>query len=84
VVTAPEELKIARYAARSSADGPGREAAAKDARTRLAHQLPDAQKAARADYVLENSGDLAALHAQVVELWQRLSAESNKTAQQEF
>jgi dephospho-CoA kinase len=84
VVTAPDEVKIARYAARSGADGPGREAAAADARTRLAHQIPDAQKAARADYVLENTGGLAALHAQVVDLWQRLRAESNKTSQVEF
>jgi dephospho-CoA kinase len=84
VVTAPDEVKIARYAARLSADGPGREAAAADARTRLAHQIRDAQKAARADYVLENKGDLAALHAQVVDLWQRLRAESNKIAEQEF
>ncbi|MGO9335952.1 MAG: dephospho-CoA kinase [Terracidiphilus sp.] len=80
VVTAPDEVKVARFAARMSADGPGREAAAADARIRLAHQIPDAQKAARADYVLENTGDLAALHSQVVELWQRLWAESNQSA----
>ena len=84
VVTAPDEVKIARYAARSGANGPSREAAAADARTRLAHQIPDAQKAARADYVLENKGDLATLHAQAAELWQRLKAESNKVAGVEF
>ena len=39
---------------------------------RLAHQIPDAVKAARADYVLENAGDKAALRAQVEKLWQRL------------
>jgi dephospho-CoA kinase len=84
VVTAPDEVKIARYAARSGANGAGREAAEADARTRLAHQIPDAQKAARADYVLENTGDLPALHAQVEELWQRLRTESNKVAEVEF
>jgi dephospho-CoA kinase len=84
VVTAPDDVKIARYAARSGANGPGREAGAADARTRLAHQIPDAQKAARADYVLENKGDLATLHAQAAELWQRLKAESNKVAGVEF
>jgi dephospho-CoA kinase len=84
VVTAPDEVKIARYAARSGANGAGREAAEADARTRLAHQIPDAQKAARADYVLENTGDLPTLHAQVEELWQRLRTESNKVAEVEF
>jgi dephospho-CoA kinase len=77
VVTAPDEVKIARYAARICPEGAGREAAAADARLRLAHQIPDAEKAAKADYVLENTGDLPALHAQVVALWQRLKAESN-------
>jgi dephospho-CoA kinase len=77
VVTAPDEVKIARYAARVCPEGAGREAAAADARLRLTHQIPDAEKAAKADYVLENTGDLPALHAQVVALWQRLKAESN-------
>ena len=77
VVTAPEEVKIARYAARVSPEGPGREAAAADARVRLRHQIPDAEKAARADYVLENTGDLTALRAEVGSLWQRLQEESN-------
>jgi dephospho-CoA kinase len=84
VVTAPDELKVARYAARISQDGAPRETAAADARTRLKHQIPDAEKTARADYVLENTGDLAALHAQVVELWMRLKAESNKFPKGEF
>jgi dephospho-CoA kinase len=84
VVTAPDELKVARYAARVSPEVAGREAAAADARMRLKHQIPDVQKAARADYVLENTGDQAALRAQVVELWQRLKAESNKFLENEF
>ena len=81
LITAPDELKIARYAARissSSPSGAAREAAEADARLRLAHQIPDAEKAARADYVLENTGDQSALHSQVVALWQRLREESNK------
>jgi dephospho-CoA kinase len=84
VVTAPDAMKIARHAARSSADGLGYEAAEADARARLAHQIPDPQKAARADYVLENSRDLAALQIQVEELWQRLKAENNKIVEPEF
>jgi dephospho-CoA kinase len=83
VVTAPEEVKVARYAARVSTDGAGREAAATEARVRLIHQIPDAEKAARADYVLENTGDQSKLHSQVVELWRRLTAESNKNIEDE-
>ncbi len=83
VLTAPDEVKIARYAARLSPEGPAREVASTDARLRLTHQIPDAEKAARADYVLENSGDLESLHAQVVQLWQRLRAESNKILEDE-
>ncbi|MGA2832802.1 MAG: dephospho-CoA kinase [Terracidiphilus sp.] len=92
VVTAPDELKIARYAARVSPTEAGRKAgvpgdrssslgwkaAEADARLRLAHQIPDATKAARADYVLENAGDKVALRVQVEALWQRLQTESNK------
>jgi dephospho-CoA kinase len=84
VVTAPDEVKVGRYAARNSPEAAGREAAAADARLRLGHQIPDAEKAARADYVLENTGDREALHAQVVELWGRLKAESNKIPEYEF
>jgi len=84
VVTAPDELKIARYAARLSPGESGRQAAADDARSRLKHQIPDAEKATRADYVLENTGDLDSLRAQTLDLWQRLSAESNKIARNEF
>jgi dephospho-CoA kinase len=95
VVTAPDELKVARYAARVSPMGAGREAgvpgdrssslgweaADADARRRLAHQIPDPAKAARADYVLDNAGDIEALRAQVEKLWQRLKAESDKSLQ---
>jgi dephospho-CoA kinase len=84
VVTAPDEVKIVRYAARLSTDPAGREAAQADARNRLAHQIPDLDKAARADYVLENSGDRAALEPQVARLWLRLKADNNKIPQNEF
>lgn len=81
VVTAPDDLKIARYAARISPSGTARSAAEADARIRLAHQIPDTEKAARADYVLDNTGDEAALHAQVKALWERLKTESNNSSQ---
>ncbi len=85
VVTAPDELKIHRYAARiQAASGGGRvslEAIEADARNRLAHQVPDAEKAAQADDVLDNSGDMEALRAQVRAIWPRLRNEGNKSGQ---
>jgi dephospho-CoA kinase len=77
LVTASEELKIARYVARISADALNRDVAEADARSRLAHQIPDSEKIPRADYLLENTGDIAALRAQIEELWPRLKQESN-------
>jgi dephospho-CoA kinase len=82
VVAAPDDFKIARYAARivssGSAAGSDQDAIEADARNRLSHQIPDAEKAAQADYVLDNSGDIAALRTQVQALWPRLQEESNK------
>ena len=80
VVTAPDDLKIARYAAKVSPSAENRAAAEADAQARLERQIPDAEKAARADYVIENSGDLSALLTLVDALWPRLKAESNKSA----
>jgi len=76
VVAAPDEFKIARYAARIQASGAGerasREAIEADARIRLAHQVPDNEKIAQADYVLDNSGDIESLRVQVEAIWPRL------------
>ena len=77
LVTAPDKEKIARYVARISPTGSDREKVEADARSRLAHQIPDSEKIARADYVLENTGDLDALRSQVERLWPRLQQESN-------
>jgi dephospho-CoA kinase len=80
VVTVPDALKIARYVARvqaatghAGANSPAIEA---DARNRLAHQVSDAEKLAQADYVLDNSGDVDSLQAQVRELWLQLAQAS--------
>jgi len=78
-VTAPDEVKVKRYAARVSPDGQGREEIEADARERLKHQVPEAEKAAQADYVIDNSGDMGALRERVKALWERLKAESNKS-----
>jgi dephospho-CoA kinase len=79
LVTAPDQLKIARYVAKVSPQAEGREAAGADARARLARQIPDQEKLPRADFVIDNSGDLPALQAHVDALWQRLREESNNS-----
>jgi dephospho-CoA kinase len=58
VVAAPEEVQVSRVMAR---DG----ATADEARARIAAQLPLAQKTAVATWVIENTGDLDALRAEV-------------------
>lgn len=73
VVTAPDEVKIARFTERATRQGGNREAAAADARARLALQIPDAEKAACADYLIENTGDTIQLRAQTEALWKQLS-----------
>ena len=82
LMTAPDEVKIQRYLGRLGLPADRRGAAEADARSRLAHQLPDAQKATRADYVLENGGALPALQSQVESLWKRLKSESKQAAHQ--
>jgi dephospho-CoA kinase len=80
VVTAPDPVKIERYVTRVCPDGSGRAAAVTDARKRLAHQIPDAEKAAQADYVIDNSRSPAELREQVEAVWQKLKTESNKSS----
>lgn len=80
LVTAPNDLKIARYIARINPNGPAREAAEADARLRLAQQIPDAEKAALSDYVIDNSSDKAALYDQVADVWQSLKSRNNNSS----
>jgi len=71
LVTASEDLKIARYVERRS---PGKwdEQVAADARSRLAMQIGDEQKASRADFVIENNSNLTELRQRVEAVWQQL------------
>jgi dephospho-CoA kinase len=73
LVTAPEEIKIARFIARSAASTELTEARRAEleaeARRRLAQQIPDDQKSALVDYVLTNAGSLTELEWQVDQLW---------------
>jgi dephospho-CoA kinase len=66
VVTAPLEQRVARVRSRS-------QLSEQDIRARDAAQLPLADKVAHADVVIDNSGDLVALEAQVVTLWDTLT-----------
>ena len=81
LVTAPDDVKVARYAARISPPGPARQRAEADARTRLTHQIPDTEKTPLSDYVLDNSGNKASLYDQVASLWQILKSQSNHSSQ---
>jgi dephospho-CoA kinase len=78
LVTAPEEVKIARFVARSAAGevitAERRAKLEAEARSRLAQQIPDEQKSALCDYVLTNGGPLTELEWQVDQLWPILQA----------
>jgi len=71
LVTAPEEMKIARFVARS---GPGDRAALEaEAKRRLARMIPDEEKAAECDFVIANDGTLEDLQQRVDAVWQALA-----------
>lgn len=78
LVTAPEEVKIARFVARCAANQAmteeRRAELEAEARRRLAQQISDEQKSALCDYVLTNGGALAELESQVDQLWPILRA----------
>lgn len=78
VVTAPEELRVARYVARLSPNGWDEKIAA-DARSRITRQMSDELKSERADYVIENTGTLADLRAQTEAIWRQLVDFSNNS-----
>ncbi len=84
LVTAPEQLRIARFVARSAAGKPitqerQRELEA-EAHRRMAQQIPDEKKASLCDYVLTNAGPLTELEWQVDQLWPILQAASSGQA----
>jgi dephospho-CoA kinase len=54
LVTVPDEMKVERFVARMS----GSEGAEADARARIAAQIPDQEKAARCDFVIDNTGSV--------------------------
>ncbi len=66
VVNAPLETRVKRVVARSGLSED-------EVRARDAAQTPLEEKVRRADFVLENGGDLASLETQVDEVWQKLT-----------
>ena len=70
VVYAPEQLCVARAVARAAAQG--QNLSADEARARLRQQISIEEKRQLADHIIDNSGDLAALKAQVAGLCQKL------------
>jgi len=79
LITAPDETKLSRYVARLSPDGWDERIAA-DARSRQARQMRDEEKIARADFVIENTGDLAGLRHNVEVVWRELLAASEQSS----
>jgi len=81
VVTCSQEQKVERFAERHSLD---RAAAEREVARRMAAQLPEAEKVKAADYVIDNSGPLSELEAQVDALMSdllRLSKEKSAAEQ---
>jgi dephospho-CoA kinase len=82
LVTAPEEVKIARFVERAAKGAllneNQRAALEAEARSRLAQQIPDERKSALSDYVLTNSGPPTELEWQVDQLWPILQAQARR------
>lgn len=86
LVTAPEQAKIDRFVYRALATAPPndppeaiqarRAALEKDARARLAAQIPDREKAPLCDFVIKNSGSIEETRDTVRDIYFRLEAES--------
>ena len=90
LVTAPDEVKIARYVERicgAGRGGAGRGGAAEQenvrsaeeqARIRLAAQIPDRLKAALSNYIIDNGGSLQATERAVNDVYLKLRAEADE------
>ncbi len=74
VVTCSDEQRVVRFAARNKL---AIDVARKEVERRMAAQLPEEEKIKAADFVVDNSGSLDQTHERVLEVWQKLRAESN-------
>ena len=75
-VTAPDEVKIARYMARSADHTRSHADLEADARARLAAQIPDSEKIPLCDYVIHNDGGIGPTQHQVERIFAELRAAS--------
>jgi dephospho-CoA kinase len=76
LVTVPDDMKIARFVSRLSArDGveSRREILIRDARARIAMQIPDQEKAGRCEYVIDNGGSLQETRERVEVIYRELA-----------
>jgi dephospho-CoA kinase len=73
VVTCNDEQRIARFAARQKLS---LDDARKEVARRMAAQLPEAEKAKAADYVIDNSGSIERTREQVQQVWEKLCAKA--------
>jgi dephospho-CoA kinase len=79
LVVAPDEAKIQRFLARivpPDAPPEKRTEAERDARARLAAQLPDAVKRKGSDFVIDNAGSIESTRSQIEQVAARLRAAS--------
>lgn len=76
LVTAPVEMRIARYVERmrQQPNAPSEAELEADARARLAAQMPDSEKIPLADYVIHNYGSLEDTRRQVERIYAELAA----------
>ena len=83
LVTAPVDLRVARYADRMAAlpGAPSRSELEADARRRIAAQIPDEEKIPLADYVIHNHGPLADTLLEVERIFAELARISRGPAQ---
>ena len=79
LVTVPDDVKVARFVSRMMAkEGPEvdqesrRAALTLDARARIAAQIPDQEKVARCDYVIDNTGSMEETRAVVEGIYREL------------
>lgn len=83
LVTAPLEVRIARYADRMAQlpGAPARDQIEGDARRRIAAQIPDSEKIPLADYVIHNGGSITQTRREVEHIYAQLVLASRSGVQ---
>jgi dephospho-CoA kinase len=78
LVTAPEGVRLVRYLARAckTLSAEQRIPLEEDGRKRMAAQMPDREKAPLCDFVIENSGSVEKLEAEVRHILKKLQREN--------